>query len=150
MSIRCCAGCCGHIRASGSGDARSSWSPTTDKPADLLAVIAAGRLAAEGTPSALKAADRGHLRLQGMLVPKSETPLPRWVKRHVRVPAHPHLAALLAGRPGSWRRQGRPSPAGEARTRRRPGMWSWCVPRGLAGRTASSLPAPGEKAHGME
>jgi hypothetical protein len=32
----------------------------------------------EGTPSALKAADRGHLRLQGMLVPESGTPpLPR-------------------------------------------------------------------------
>ncbi len=51
---------------------------------------------------------------------------------------------------GSWRRHSRPSPAGEARTRPGLGTWSWRVARGLAGRTAYSLPAPGEKAHGME
>jgi hypothetical protein len=56
-----------------------------------------------GTPSALEATDRGHLRLQGMLVPKSGTPLPRWVKSHVRVSVHPHQAAFLTGRPGSRR-----------------------------------------------
>jgi ABC-2 type transport system ATP-binding protein len=57
-----------------------------EKSVDRLAVIAAGRLIAEGTPSSLKAQDRGHLRLQVMLVPGAETPeLPGWVRHHTRV-----------------------------------------------------------------
>ncbi|MGE5287468.1 MAG: ABC transporter ATP-binding protein [Micromonosporaceae bacterium] len=56
-----------------------------EKSVDRLAIIAAGRLIAEGTPSSLKAGDRGRLRLQVMLVPGAETPeLPRWVRHHVR------------------------------------------------------------------
>jgi ABC-2 type transport system ATP-binding protein len=57
-----------------------------EKSVDRLAVISAGRLIAEGTPSSLKAADRGHLRLQVMLVPEAATPpLPPWVGQPVRV-----------------------------------------------------------------
>lgn len=57
-----------------------------EKSVDRLAIIDGGRLIAEGTPSSLKAADRGNLRLQVMLVPGTETPeLPRWVQQHVRV-----------------------------------------------------------------
>ncbi len=52
---------------------------------DRLAVIDGGRLIAEGTPSALKAQDRGRLRLQVMLVPGTETPaLPEFVEAHTR------------------------------------------------------------------
>jgi ABC-2 type transport system ATP-binding protein len=41
---------------------------------------------AEGTLSSLKARDRGHLRLQVMLVPGRDTPsLPAWVVHHTRV-----------------------------------------------------------------
>jgi ABC-2 type transport system ATP-binding protein len=57
-----------------------------EKSVDRLAVISAGRLIAEGTPSSLKAEDRGHLRLQVMLVPETETPpLPTWIREPVRV-----------------------------------------------------------------
>jgi ABC-2 type transport system ATP-binding protein len=57
-----------------------------EKSVDRLAVIDGGRLVAEGTPSSLKSEDRGHLRLQVMLVPGAETPeLPTWVRQHVRV-----------------------------------------------------------------
>jgi len=57
-----------------------------EKSVDRLAVISAGRLIAEGTPSSLKAEDRGHLRLQVMLVPEAATPLlPPWVGQPVRV-----------------------------------------------------------------
>ena len=45
-----------------------------EKSVDRLAIISAGRLIAEGTPSSLKADDRGHLRLQVMLGPR---PRPR-------------------------------------------------------------------------
>jgi len=56
-----------------------------EKSVDRLAIISAGRLIAEGTPSSLKAGDRGHLRLQLMLVPDAATPaLPPWVRQHVR------------------------------------------------------------------
>lgn len=56
-----------------------------EKSVDRLAIIAGGRLIAEGTPSSLKAADRGHLRLQVMLAPGAATPeLPPWVRHHVR------------------------------------------------------------------
>jgi ABC-2 type transport system ATP-binding protein len=57
-----------------------------EKSVDRLAVISAGRLIAEGTPSSLKAEDRGHLRLQVMLVPETPTPsLPSWAGQPVRV-----------------------------------------------------------------
>jgi ABC-2 type transport system ATP-binding protein len=57
-----------------------------EKSVDRLAIIDGGKLVAEGTPSSLKAADRGHLRFQVMLAPGADTPeLPRWVRQHVRV-----------------------------------------------------------------
>ncbi len=57
-----------------------------EKSVDRLAVIAEGRLLAEGTPSSMKAEDRGHLRLQLMLAPGQETPpMPRFVRRSSRV-----------------------------------------------------------------
>jgi ABC-2 type transport system ATP-binding protein len=57
-----------------------------EKSVDRLAIISAGRLIAEGTPSSLKAGDRGHLRLQVMLRPEAATPsLPSWVRQPVRV-----------------------------------------------------------------
>lgn len=66
-----------------------------EKSVDRLAIIAGGRLIAEGTPSALKAGDRGQLRLQLMLVPGTATPpLPGWVTGHVR--AGHNLMATIA------------------------------------------------------
>ena len=57
-----------------------------EKSVDRLAIIADGRLIAEGTPSSLKAQDRSFLRLQLMLVPGAETPvLPPFVSNHTRV-----------------------------------------------------------------
>jgi ABC-2 type transport system ATP-binding protein len=57
-----------------------------EKAVDRLALIASGKLLAEGTPSSLKAADRAQLRLQVMLVPGVETPeLPAWGGSPVRV-----------------------------------------------------------------
>jgi ABC-2 type transport system ATP-binding protein len=57
-----------------------------EKAVDRLALIASGRLVAEGTPSSLKAADRAQMRLQVMLVPGVETPeLPAWGGSPVRV-----------------------------------------------------------------
>ena len=57
-----------------------------EKSVDRLAVIAGGRLLAEGTPSSLKADDRGRMRLQVMLTPGVETPpLPPFVQNHTRV-----------------------------------------------------------------
>ncbi len=57
-----------------------------EKAVDRLAIIDRGRLLAEGTPSSLKAEDRGRLRLQVMLTPRVETPeLPPFVQHHTRV-----------------------------------------------------------------
>jgi ABC-2 type transport system ATP-binding protein len=57
-----------------------------EKAVDRLALIANGKLVAEGTPSSLKAADRAQMRLQVMLVPGVETPaLPAWSGTPVRV-----------------------------------------------------------------
>jgi ABC-2 type transport system ATP-binding protein len=57
-----------------------------EKSVDRLALIDAGRVVAEGTPSALKAADRGRLRLQVMLAPGSPPPdLPPFVLSHASV-----------------------------------------------------------------
>jgi ABC-2 type transport system ATP-binding protein len=57
-----------------------------EKLVDRLAIINDGRLIAEGTSSALKADDRGRLRLQLMMVPGQPTPeLPAFVGNHTRV-----------------------------------------------------------------
>jgi ABC-2 type transport system ATP-binding protein len=57
-----------------------------EKAVDRLAIIDEGRILAEGTPSSLKSADRGRLRLQVMLVPRTDTPeLPPFVEDHTRV-----------------------------------------------------------------
>ena len=51
-----------------------------------MAIIDDGRLIAEGTPSQLKAEDRGRLRLQLMLVPGTDTPtLPEFISGEARV-----------------------------------------------------------------
>ena len=56
-----------------------------EKSVDRLAVIDEGRMIAEGTPSSLKVADRGRLRLQVMLAPGIDTPaLPTFVERSGR------------------------------------------------------------------
>ena len=56
-----------------------------EKSVDRLAVIDNGQVIAEGTPSSLKSADRGRLRLQMMLAPGAATPvLPDLVERQVR------------------------------------------------------------------
>ena len=57
-----------------------------EKSVDRLAIINEGRLIAEGTPSSLKAGDRGRLRLQLMMVPGRPTPeMPELVEHHTRV-----------------------------------------------------------------
>jgi ABC-2 type transport system ATP-binding protein len=57
-----------------------------EKAVDRLAVMMEGRIVAEGTPSSLKAEDRGRLRLQIMLVPGNGTPdSPPWLLSAVRV-----------------------------------------------------------------
>ncbi len=57
-----------------------------EKSVDRLAIINDGRLIAEGTPSSLKAEDRGRLRLQLMMVPGRPTPdMPDFVEHHTRV-----------------------------------------------------------------
>ena len=53
-----------------------------EKAVDRLAVIDNGRLVAEGTPSAMKAHDRGHLRLQLMIAPGRDAPPPPRFARH--------------------------------------------------------------------
>ncbi len=57
-----------------------------EKSVDRLAIINEGRLIAEGTPSSLKAEDRGRMRLQLMMVPGHPTPaMPAFVHTHTRV-----------------------------------------------------------------
>ncbi len=57
-----------------------------EKSVDRLAIINEGRLVAEGTPSSLKAQDRGRLRLQVMMTPGESTPeLPSFVADETRV-----------------------------------------------------------------
>jgi ABC-2 type transport system ATP-binding protein len=57
-----------------------------EKAVDRLAIIADGELVAEGTPSSLKIADRGCLRLQVMLAPGMPTPeMPPLAREHSRV-----------------------------------------------------------------
>jgi ABC-2 type transport system ATP-binding protein len=60
-----------------------------EKSVDRLAIISGGELVAEGTPSSLKTADRGCLRLQVVLTPGAATPeLPALVREHSRVGNH--------------------------------------------------------------
>ncbi len=57
-----------------------------EKSVDRLAIINDGRLIAEGTPSSLKAQDRGRMRLQLMMTPGHDTPeMPPFVHHHTRV-----------------------------------------------------------------
>ena len=57
-----------------------------EKAVDRLAIINDGKLIAQGTPSSLKADDRGRLRLQLMLVPGNGVPeLPPLVHHYARV-----------------------------------------------------------------
>jgi len=57
-----------------------------EKAVDRLAVVMDGRIVAEGTPSSLKAEDRGRMRLQVMLSPGVPTPDgPPWYHAPVRV-----------------------------------------------------------------
>ena len=57
-----------------------------EKAVDRLAIVDRGKLIAEGTPSSLKAADRGRLRFQVMLLPGVPTPdTPVFVDSHTRV-----------------------------------------------------------------
>ena len=57
-----------------------------EKAVDRLAVVMDGRIVAEGTPSSLKAEDRGRMRLAVMLAPGAPTPdAPDWYRAPVRV-----------------------------------------------------------------
>ena len=57
-----------------------------EKSVDRLAIINEGLLIAEGTPSSLKAQDRGRMRVQLMMVPGESTPeMPAFVQSHTRV-----------------------------------------------------------------
>jgi len=57
-----------------------------EKSVDRLAIINDGKLIAEGTPSSLKAEDRGRMRLQLMMVPGHDTPvMPQFVENDTRV-----------------------------------------------------------------
>jgi ABC-2 type transport system ATP-binding protein len=65
-----------------------------EKAVDRVAIIDNGRLLAEGTPSALKAADRGQLRLQLMIAPgRSAPPVPPFARR-ATVAGHTLVAVL--------------------------------------------------------
>ncbi len=65
-----------------------------EKAVDRLAIIDNGRLVAEGTPSSMKANDRGHLRLQLMLAPgRDVSEPPRFVRRSARV-GHTLMAVI--------------------------------------------------------
>jgi ABC-2 type transport system ATP-binding protein len=60
-----------------------------EKSVDRLAIIDGGKLVAEGTPSSLKAADRGRMRLLVMMVPGASDPLmPNFVNGTTRVGNH--------------------------------------------------------------
>ncbi len=57
-----------------------------EKSVDRLAIIDAGKIVAAGTPSSLKAGDRGHLRLQLMMTPGRPVPeLPDFVESETLV-----------------------------------------------------------------
>jgi len=76
-----------------------------EKAVDRLALIDGGRLVAEGTPSSLKAGDRGTLRLQLMLAPGREPDrLPQFVLRSARTGHNLHavIADADAARGIAW------------------------------------------------
>jgi ABC-2 type transport system ATP-binding protein len=76
-----------------------------EKAVDRLALIDGGRLVAEGTPSSLKAGDKGTLRLQLMLAPGRElTQLPGFVLRSAQVGHNLHavIGDADAGRGIAW------------------------------------------------
>jgi ABC-2 type transport system ATP-binding protein len=57
-----------------------------EKAVDRLAIVDEGRILAEGTPSSMKSADRGRMRLLLKLVPGAETPeMPPFVEGSTRV-----------------------------------------------------------------
>jgi ABC-2 type transport system ATP-binding protein len=66
-----------------------------EKSVDRLAIIDEGRLVAQGTPSSLKAEDRGRMRLLVMMTPgSSDVELPDFVESSTRVGNH--LATVIA------------------------------------------------------
>jgi ABC-2 type transport system ATP-binding protein len=65
-----------------------------EKAVDQVAIIDQGRLLAEGTPSAMKAADRGQLRLQLMIAPGREVPPVPPFARRATVAGHTLVAVL--------------------------------------------------------
>src|SRR5262249_38137636 len=65
-----------------------------EKAVDRVAIIDNGRLLAEGTPSALKSADRGHLRLQLMIAPGRDAPQAPSFARRARVAGRTLMAGL--------------------------------------------------------
>lgn len=59
-----------------------------EKAVDRLAIVDSGRILVEGTPSSLKAADRGRMRIEVVLTPGVATPeVPSIVRDHTRVRA---------------------------------------------------------------
>lgn len=57
-----------------------------ERSVDRLAIVDAGKIIATGTPSSLKAGDRGHLRLQLMMTPGRDVPeLPHFVESETLV-----------------------------------------------------------------
>ena len=67
-----------------------------EKAVDRVAVIDTGRLLAEGTPSALKAAGRGQLRLQLMIAPGRDAPPVPPFARRATLAGHTLVAVLDA------------------------------------------------------
>ena len=65
-----------------------------EKAVDRLAVIDNGRLIAEGTPSAMKASDRGHLRLQLMIAPGRDAPVPPAFVRRSTLVGHNLISVI--------------------------------------------------------
>jgi ABC-2 type transport system ATP-binding protein len=65
-----------------------------EKAVDRVAIIDDGRLLAEGTPSAMKAADRGHLRLQLMIAPGRDAPQAPPFARRARLAGRTLMAVL--------------------------------------------------------
>ena len=65
-----------------------------EKAVDRVAVIDNGRLLAEGTPSAMKAADRGQLRLQLMIAPGRDAPAVPPFARRATLAGHTLMAVL--------------------------------------------------------
>jgi ABC-2 type transport system ATP-binding protein len=65
-----------------------------EKAVDRVAIIDNGRLLAEGTPSAMKAADRGHLRLQLMIAPGRDAPQAPPFARRARLAGRTLTAVL--------------------------------------------------------